>query len=92
MTTISSQKNCFAAIWKEKKWYTNCLSNKKEDDCCLEPEKLFRSYLEGEKSNSQIVGARKKTMTAISCQKNWFATNWKEKKVVLKSLGQEKRG
>ena len=58
----------------------------------FKPEKLFCSYLEREKSSSQIVGTRNKTTTAISCQKNCFVVIWKEIKVVHKTLEQEKRG
>ena len=65
-------------------------------------KKLFPSLLDGEKTSSQIVGAGKKRMcanksnkiwfTAFSSQKHCFANNWKEKKVVHKSLEQEKNG
>ena len=58
----------------------------------FKPEKLFCSNLDREISSSQIVGARKMTMTAISCQKNCFAAIWKEKKVVHKALEEDKRG
>ena len=53
---------------------------KKDDEYHFVPEQLVCSYLEREKCSSQIVGARKKTMTAISCQKNRFETNRREKK------------
>ena len=65
---------------------------KKEDDCYCEPEKLVHSYLELEKSSLQLFGARKKRMTAIASQKNWFTAIWSSKKVVYNTLEQEKRG
>ena len=52
---------------------------------------MFCSYLKREKSSSQIVGARNKTMTAISCQKNSFAAIFEREKIVHKSLEQDKR-
>ena len=72
--------------------YPSYLEAEKTGSQLFQARKLFCSYLEKEKRSSQIVGARNKTMTAISCQKLWFATNWKEKNVVHKLLEQEKRG
>ena len=51
----------------------------------------IRSYLEREKSSSQIFGPIKKRMTAISSHKNCFAAIWSPEKVVHNSLEQEKR-
>ena len=77
-------------------------SKKKEYDCYFVREKLFRSYLEREtmdpcylefqKCISQLFGASKKRMTAISIQKTglqlfgarnkWIPAIWMLKKLV----------
>ena len=63
--------------------FTSRFCKKKEDDCYFEPEKMFCSYVEREKSGSLLFGAPKcisepfgagkKKMTAISNKKNCFA-------------------
>ena len=60
------------AIWKLKKPLLHSY---------FELEKLFCNYLEREKTSTQIGGARNKTMTAISYQKNWFTAFWSTKKM-----------
>ena len=75
-----------------KKWIQAICMFKKMDHSYFKPEKKFCSNLERKISSSQIVGARKKTMTAISRQKNCFAAIWKDKNFVHKALEEEKRG
>ena len=43
--------------------------------------KVDACYLGPQKCSSQLFGAMKKRMTAISCQKNWFTAIWSPKKM-----------
>ena len=60
MTAISIQKNWFTAIWSKKNCFAAIWREKKVDPC----------YFERKKGISQLFGARKKRMTAISSQKH----------------------
>ena len=60
------------------------------DDCYITSEKLVDSYLEHEKSRSQLFGSLKNWFTAITSQKNSFAAIWRYKKVVPCSLESKK--
>ena len=72
-------------------YFKTLCSKKKEYHCYFVQEKLFRNYLEREtmdpyyleppKCISQLFGASKKRMTAISSQKNCFTAIWREKNI-----------
>ena len=50
------------------------------------------SYLEIKKCSLQLLGARKKIMTSIKSQKNWFTASSSTKKMFLSYLEEEKTG
>ena len=49
-------------------------------------------YLETKKGSSQLLGERKKIITSIYSQKNWFTAIRSTKKMLASSLEEEKTG
>ena len=63
-------KNCFLAISSLTNTVAAIWREKKVDPC----------YLETKKCSSQLLGARKKFMKSIECQKDWFTASRSTKK------------
>ena len=55
-------------------------------------KKVDPCYLETKKCSSQLLGARKKIMTSIYSQKNWFTSSWSTEKMFPSHLEVEKTG
>ena len=89
---ISSLKNTFASIWREKKigsllfgdqkmQFTTVRIKEKEYDISLKSEKLVHSQQEHEKNVSVLFGSGKNWFLAISSLTNTVAAIWREKKI-----------
>ena len=62
---LEVEKNGFQLFRSRQRLLEGIWREKKGDPC----------YLETKKCSSRLLGARKKIMTSISSQKNWFSSN-----------------
>ena len=82
--------------------FPSYLEYEKPGSCYFEPDhhccsiwsekKVDPFYLQTKKCSSQLLGARKKIMTYIKSQKNWFTASSSTKKMFLSYLEEEKTG
>ena len=79
---FESGKNWFLAISSLTNTVAAIWREKKVDPC----------YLETKKCSSQLLGARKKIMTFISSQKNWFRASKSTNKMFLSYLEVQNTG
>ena len=86
------EKNVSQLFRSGKKWFLAISSLTNTVVAIWREKKVDPCYLETKKCSSQLLGARKKIMTSIYCQKNWFTASrstkkcfpalWKWKKLV----------
>ena len=86
------EKNVSQLFGSGKKWFLAISSLTNTVVAIWREKKVDPCYLETKKCSSQLLGARKKIMTSIYCQKNWFTASrstkkcfpalWKWKKLV----------
>ena len=86
------EKNVSQLFESGKKWFLAISSLTNTVVAIWREKKVDPCYLETKKCSSQLLGARKKIMTSIYCQKNWFTASrstkkcfpalWKWKKLV----------
>ena len=86
------EKNVSQLFGSGKKWFLAISSLTNTVAAIWREKKVDPCYLETKKCSSQLLGARKKIMTSIYCQKNWFTASrstkkcfpalWKWKKLV----------
>ena len=86
------EKNVSQLFGNGKKWFLAISSLTNTVVAIWREKKVDPCYLETKKCSSQLLGARKKIMTSIYCQKNWFTASrstkkcfpalWKWKKLV----------
>ena len=92
MTAIWSQKNCFAANWKEKKLVHKSLELEKYDDCYLEQEKNVSQLTGKEKSGSLLLGVPKLYFTTLWSKQKGDDCYFKSEKLVYSYLEYDKNG
>ena len=66
------EKNIFQLFGSRKNWLIAISSLTNTVAAIWREEKVDPCYMETKKCSSQLLGARKKIMTSISRQKNWF--------------------
>ena len=84
------EKNVSQLFGKGKNWFIAISSLTNTDAAIWREIKLDPCYLETKKCTSQLLGARKKIMTSISSQKNWFTASKSTKKIISQLFGSGK--
>ena len=74
------EKNVSQLFGNGKKWFLAISSLTNTVVAIWREKKVDPCYLETKKCSSQLLGARKKIMTSIYCQKNWFTASRSTKK------------
>ena len=86
------EKNVSQLFGSGKNWFL-AISNLTITDAAISIKiKVDPCYLETKKCNSQLSGKRKKIMTSIQSQKNWFTACRSTKKMFPSYLEVEKTG
>ena len=66
------EQNACQLFGSEKNWFLDISNLSNTDAAIWRVRKVDPCYLETKKCSSQLLGARKKIMTSIYSQKNWF--------------------
>ena len=82
----------FPAIWNRKKLDPSYFEPDNHCFSIWRENKADPFYLQTKKYSSQLLGARKKIMTSIKSQRNWFTASSSTKKMFLSYLEEEKTG
>ena len=85
------EKNAFQLFGSGKNWFLAISSLTKLLQLFGE-RKVDPCYLETKKCSSQLLGGRKKIMTSIYSQKNWFTAIMSTKKIFPSRFEGEKTG
>ena len=86
------EKNVSQLFGSGKNWFLDISSLTNTVATIWREKKVDPSYFETIKCSSQLLGARKKIMTSIQSQKNWFTASRSKKNMFLCYLEVEKPG
>ena len=84
------EKNVSQLFGSGKNWFLSISSLTNTVAAIWREKKVDPCYLETKKCSSQLLGARKKIMTSIESQKNWFTASRSTKKRVSQLFGSKK--
>ena len=84
------EKNVSQLFGSGKNWFLSISSLTNTVAAIWREKKVDPCYLETKKFSSQLLGARKKIMTSIESQKNWFTASRSTKKRVSQLFGSKK--
>ena len=84
------EKNVSQLFGSGKNWFLDISSLTNTVAAIWSEKNVDPCYLETTKCSSQLLGARKKIITSISSQKNWFTASRSTKKNVFQLFGSGK--
>ena len=86
------ENNVYQLFGSGKNWFLTISSLTNTVAAIWRENKVDPCYLETKNCSSQLLGARKKIMTSIKCQKIWFTDSRSTKKMFPSYLELEKTG